>query len=80
MRVANATRIERLLGEMGAVVVVAGALGTWMGPEQVSASDSECGWECKGLKCKQDPEYPDIRCEEEVPGVCTNFECEPSPR
>jgi len=61
------------------VVAVAGAFGTSLRPEGLSASGSECGWECKGLKCKEDREYPDIRCEEEVPNTCTNFACEPDP-
>jgi hypothetical protein len=59
-----------------AVVLMAGALGTWVSPEPAGAVGGECGWECKGLDCKPDPAYPNIRCEEEVPGeVCTNFEC-----
>ena len=61
------------------VVVLAGGSGTLVRPDPASASDPTCGWECEGLKCKEDPNWPDITCKEEVPGTCTNFECDPSP-
>lgn len=72
---------RRLL--LGALVVfLSGGIGLLVRPSVVQAGGVEkCGWECKGLECKADPDYPNIRCEEEFPGeVCTNFECKPSVR
>ena len=57
------------------LAAVAGAFGVLTRPAPLSAG-GDCGWECKGKKCKEDAAYPTLTCNE-VGEICENRLCDP---